>query len=285
MSAPWCRGAGASGNKWTHAVGVAAGSAGMEGAAVLCTRGAMAAGAGMIRLGSPGDPSAAWPTEAVRMHLPAEGWAGRVLGGDGQVQGGRHRAGPGHRRRRGRGDPGRHRRRRRAAGDRRRRADRARRRRCGAHLARQAQRTEHPDAPRRRVRPHRRARCRGPTAWRRPADSPSATGAVVLLKGPLTAVAAPDALRTPDVLLAGAGVPALATAGSGDVLSGDHRCVVRPRRGSAGGGRARRPRPRAGRSARPTRGPRRGRSAGSGGPGASSALGDGSDRSGEDGGG
>ena len=58
-------------NKWTTAVGVAAGSAGMEGAAILCTRGAMAAGAGMIRLGSPGDPTAAWPTEAVRMHLPA----------------------------------------------------------------------------------------------------------------------------------------------------------------------------------------------------------------------
>ena len=60
-------------NKWTTAVGVAAGSAGMEGAAILCTRGAMAAGAGMIRLGSPGDPAAAWPTEAVRMHLPATG--------------------------------------------------------------------------------------------------------------------------------------------------------------------------------------------------------------------
>jgi NAD(P)H-hydrate epimerase len=46
-----------------------------------------------------------------------------------------------------------------------------------------------------------------------------ATGAVVLLKGPLTAVAAPgDA--APDVLLAAAGGPALATAGSGDVLSG-----------------------------------------------------------------
>ncbi len=43
---------------------------------------------------------------------------------------------------------------------------------------------------------------------------------MVLLKGPLTAVAAPDSARSPDVLLAGAGVPALATAGSGDVLSG-----------------------------------------------------------------
>ena len=43
---------------------------------------------------------------------------------------------------------------------------------------------------------------------------------MVLLKGPLTAVA--DARRgaAPDVLLAAAGVPALATAGSGDVLSG-----------------------------------------------------------------
>ncbi len=47
----------------------------------------------------------------------------------------------------------------------------------------------------------------------------AATGAVVLLKGPLTAVAAPVA-SGPDVLLAGAGGPSLATAGSGDVLSG-----------------------------------------------------------------
>ena len=48
-----------------------------------------------------------------------------------------------------------------------------------------------------------------------------ATGAVVLLKGPLTAVASPDGeAATPDVLLAAAGTPSLATAGSGDVLSG-----------------------------------------------------------------
>jgi hydroxyethylthiazole kinase-like uncharacterized protein yjeF len=48
-----------------------------------------------------------------------------------------------------------------------------------------------------------------------------ATGAVVLLKGPLTAVASPDGNATaPDVLLAAAGGPSLATAGSGDVLSG-----------------------------------------------------------------
>ena len=48
---------------------------------------------------------------------------------------------------------------------------------------------------------------------------PRATGAVVLLKGPLTAVASPSG-GAPDVLLAAAGGPSLATAGSGDVLSG-----------------------------------------------------------------
>ena len=73
-------------NKWTTAVGVAAGSPGMEGAAILCTRGAMAAGAGMIRLGSPGNPSAPWPTEAVRMQLPAEGWAGAFLEATGKCK-------------------------------------------------------------------------------------------------------------------------------------------------------------------------------------------------------
>jgi NAD(P)H-hydrate repair Nnr-like enzyme with NAD(P)H-hydrate dehydratase domain len=48
-------------------------------------------------------------------------------------------------------------------------------------------------------------------------------GAIVLLKGPLTAVACPrreGAAEGPDVYLASAGVPALATAGTGDVLSG-----------------------------------------------------------------
>jgi NAD(P)H-hydrate repair Nnr-like enzyme with NAD(P)H-hydrate dehydratase domain len=53
-------------------------------------------------------------------------------------------------------------------------------------------------------------------AARRLAD---AVGGVVLLKGPLTAVARPGGGPL-DVLLADAGGPALATAGSGDVLSG-----------------------------------------------------------------
>jgi hydroxyethylthiazole kinase-like uncharacterized protein yjeF len=49
-------------------------------------------------------------------------------------------------------------------------------------------------------------------------DLAARLGCIVLLKGPLTAVAAPDGV--PDVLLAAAGTPALATAGTGDVLSG-----------------------------------------------------------------
>ena len=68
------------GNKWTHAVGVAAGSPGMEGAAVLCTRGAMAAGAGMIRLGAPGDPVGRVAHRG-RAHAPARRGLGRRLPG------------------------------------------------------------------------------------------------------------------------------------------------------------------------------------------------------------
>ena len=207
-------------NKWTNAVGVAAGSAGMEGAAVLCTRGAMAAGAGMIRLGSPGDPSAAWPTEAVRMHLPAEGWAAAFLEATAKCKA--VVIGPGL----GTGDA--------VAGE------------IRAVLAAvpvplvidadalsalgdaATARTllEARDAPS-ILTPHdgEYARIAGfppgedrLEAARRLA---AATGAVVLLKGPLTAVAGPGAPASrPDVLLAGAGGPSLATAGSGDVLSG-----------------------------------------------------------------
>ena len=60
---------------------------------------------------------------------------------------------------------------------------------------------------------------RGTTGWPRRAGSPEPPAPWSLLKGPLTAVAG-SAGATPDVLLAAAGGPALATAGSGDVLSG-----------------------------------------------------------------
>ena len=70
-------------HKWKAAVGVVAGSPGMEGAAVLSAHGAGRAGAGMVRLAVPGSAVAGggtrpgpWPLEAVRTALPAEGWAG-----------------------------------------------------------------------------------------------------------------------------------------------------------------------------------------------------------------
>ena len=66
-------------NKWSTALGVASGSVGMEGSAILCTRGALAAGAGMIRLGTPGNPVGNWPTEAVRVSLADPHWAAPFL--------------------------------------------------------------------------------------------------------------------------------------------------------------------------------------------------------------
>ncbi len=207
-------------NKWTNAVGVAAGSRGMEGSAILCSRGAMAGGSGMIRLGSPGDPVAPWPTEVVRMHLPAEGWGPAFLEATSKCKA--VVIGPG-------------------LG-------------TGTAVAEQIRAvvvaipvplvvdadalTALGDAESARtvfdkrsapsiVTPHdgEYARMAGSAPGEDRLDAArrlaGAIGSVVLLKGPLTAVASPDGTTvTPDVLLSDAGGPALATAGSGDVLSG-----------------------------------------------------------------
>ncbi len=205
-------------NKWTTALGIAAGSVGMEGAAVLCSRGALAGGAGMIRLGTPGDPAAPWPTEAVRLSLTGPSWAADFLEATGKCHA--LAIGPGLGR-----DANTQEEIRTviartplplvidadaltALGD---------LRSARQLLARRAQPTV--------LTPHdgEFARLAGAppgedrlTAARKLA---SQLGAVVLLKGPLTAIAEPEQGR-PDVLLAAAGVPTLATAGSGDVLSG-----------------------------------------------------------------
>jgi ADP-dependent NAD(P)H-hydrate dehydratase / NAD(P)H-hydrate epimerase len=67
-------------HKWTASVLVVAGSTGMTGAAHLAAAAAQRAGAGMVRLGSPGvadDPRR--PIEAVGLALPGAGWTEVVL--------------------------------------------------------------------------------------------------------------------------------------------------------------------------------------------------------------
>jgi hydroxyethylthiazole kinase-like uncharacterized protein yjeF len=67
-------------HKWKAAVLVVAGSPGMTGAAHLAARAAQRAGAGMVRVGSPGiDDDPTRPTEAVGLALPAGDWATPVL--------------------------------------------------------------------------------------------------------------------------------------------------------------------------------------------------------------
>lgn len=67
-------------HKWQAACWIVAGSPGMTGAAHLAAAGAQRAGAGYVRLSTPGldrDPGA--PTEVVGIDLPATGWADAVL--------------------------------------------------------------------------------------------------------------------------------------------------------------------------------------------------------------
>jgi NAD(P)H-hydrate epimerase len=67
-------------HKWQSALAVVAGSPGMTGAAGLCARAAYRAGAGMVRLGVPGGDLADLPvSEAVGTPLPATGWASPAL--------------------------------------------------------------------------------------------------------------------------------------------------------------------------------------------------------------
>lgn len=66
-------------HKWSHAVRVVAGSPGMAGAAGLVAAAAQRSGAGIVHLSSPGiDP--AGPLEAVGRRLPAHDWSAEVLG-------------------------------------------------------------------------------------------------------------------------------------------------------------------------------------------------------------
>jgi len=67
-------------HKWSSAVLIVAGSPGMTGAAGLCARAAMRTGAGMVRLGVPGSDMADSPAaEAVSVALPGRGWSEAAL--------------------------------------------------------------------------------------------------------------------------------------------------------------------------------------------------------------
>jgi NAD(P)H-hydrate epimerase len=73
-------------HKWQAAVWIVAGSPGMTGAAHLSATGAQRAGAGYVRLSTPGlERDVGAPTEVVGIDLPAEGWAEAVLGDVGRV--------------------------------------------------------------------------------------------------------------------------------------------------------------------------------------------------------
>lgn len=78
--AGWWRPRAADAHKWNAAVYAVAGSPGMTGAAHLCVAAAMRAGAGMVHLASPGVVTDhGIPTEVVGHYLPSLGWATDVL--------------------------------------------------------------------------------------------------------------------------------------------------------------------------------------------------------------
>jgi NAD(P)H-hydrate epimerase len=67
-------------HKWQAAVQVVAGSPGMTGAPWLVSRSALRAGAGYVRLSMPGvDPSVLPPGELVHLPVPVSGWHAKVL--------------------------------------------------------------------------------------------------------------------------------------------------------------------------------------------------------------
>jgi ADP-dependent NAD(P)H-hydrate dehydratase / NAD(P)H-hydrate epimerase len=203
-------------HKWQSAVVVVAGSPGMMGAPALVSRAAMRAGAGYVRLGVPGGSLGSMPSgEAVGLPMPADGWAGAAV-----EAARRCRAmiiGPGL----GRGPAVKTGVRRVLAGaelpvvlD----ADGLFAVGTAEELGRIVGRRSHSTV----VTPHEGEFTRlfgaapGPDRLATVRRAASTTGAIVLLKGSTTIVAHPDGRA----LLAASGSARLATAGTGDVLSG-----------------------------------------------------------------
>jgi NAD(P)H-hydrate epimerase len=201
-------------HKWRAAVLVVAGSPGMTGASRLAASAAQRTGAGMVRVGSPGAADdRARPLEAVGLELPATGWSELVLAEVDRF--GALVVGPGL----GRGDATQH---------------EVRHLLAGAEVAavvdgdgltalgRHAATTLRRRSAATVLTPH-DGEFETLTGERPGADRllaartlASATGAIVLLKGPTTVVADPSG----QVRIVTAGDARLATAGTGDVLSG-----------------------------------------------------------------
>ncbi len=211
-------------HKWQSAVQVVAGSPGMTGAPWLVSRSAMRAGAGYVRLSMPGvSPTVLPPSEVVHLPVPATGWHGPVLAqisrvkalvvgpGLGPVTGGPEGSGglPG-------GEVGLLL----AAADVPAVVDADGLNAMGGidGLAAVVARRRHPTV----VTPHAGELARllgrppGPDKLAVTREAAARSGAVVLFKGSTTVVAAPDGRA----LLAATGSARLATAGTGDVLSG-----------------------------------------------------------------
>lgn len=202
----WVRARPADDHKWRTAVRVIGASLGMEGAGYLAAAAAQRVGAGLVQLASPGGAASAGPVEAVGYSLPATGWGVEAAGNVDRLQA--VLLGPGL----GRDDL------------------------ASIHdvLAVDLPLVIDGDALVPGLMTVLSARL-APTVltphdgeWRRLGGDPSpdriaatvdmarSTGAVVVRKGPTTVVASPGG----DARIVSAGTPALATAGTGDVLAG-----------------------------------------------------------------
>jgi len=219
-------------NKWESAVWIVAGSPGMGGAAALCSAAAARAGAGYVRISTPGGAAADLPLESVRVDVPAAGWAPDVVAGLGRFGalvignglGTTDEARDNIRQvvaaAAGRGLP--------TVVD----ADGL------TALGVEASRFVGPSTV---LTPHDREYARlaghapGPDRIAAARELAATTGAVVLLKGGATVIASPDG----DVLVSAEGDQRLATAGTGDVLAGIIgallACGVDPFRAAASG--------------------------------------------------
>ncbi len=206
----WLPGRPLDAHKWQTAVWVVAGSPGMTGAAHLATRAAQRAGAGYVRLSTPGAAAGEGvPVEAVGTSLPAGGWADVVLADSGRF----HAVvvGPGLGR-----DPA-------TAGEVRRLVERGGLPTVvdGDGLAALGERPEGLGAST-VLTPHDGEYARlaghppGPDRLDAARRLAAATGATVALKGSTTVVARPGG----EALVSTTGTSRLATAGTGDVLSG-----------------------------------------------------------------